>query len=97
MPDPDPLPPGDDDRGGRASSLTCEFCDCRISKSGEVLKLGAKAKTFRDSESQIEKLTDTIAAREATIAELKTDLEAARAVKPADVKPARSGFLSLDD
>ena len=88
----DPLPKGDDERG--PSSLVCEFCECKVSRSGEVIKLGAKAKLFRDSDGQIEKLTDRISALDAEIAALKQDLEAARAVKPADVKPARSGFLS---
>ena len=89
----DPLPPGDGGGNG-PSSLTCEFCDCRISRSGEVLKLGAKAKGFRDSDGQIEKLTDKIAGLEARIVELNSDLEAARAIKPADVPKGRGGFLS---
>ena len=94
MGETDPLPKGDDD-DKVPRSFVCEFCECKISRSGEVMKLGAKAKGFRDSEGEIEKLTDTIAKREAEIATLKSDLEAARAVKPADVKPAGQG-LSFD-
>jgi len=89
----DPLPKGDDDK--TPTTLVCEFCECKISRSGEVIKLGAKAKAFRDSDGEIEKLTETIGKRDEQIAQLKTDLEAARSVKPADVvKPERSGFLS---
>lgn len=96
MPEGDPLPPGDDPARG-PSTLICEFCDCKISRAGEVIKLGAKAKVFRDSDSAIEKLTETVSKRDEQIAQLKSDLEAARAVKPADVeKPGRSGFLSND-
>jgi len=90
----DPLPPGDGD-DKTPKTLVCEFCECKVSRHGEVIKLGSKAKAFRDSEGEIEKLTDTIAKRDADIATLKSDLEAARAVKPADVKPAGKG-LSFD-
>ena len=91
----DPLPPGDGD-DKKPTNLVCEFCECKVSRAGEVLKLGAKAKAFRDSETEIEKLTDTIAKRDAEIVTLKSDLEAARAVKPADVKPAGRAGLSFD-
>lgn len=91
----DPLPPGDGDANKR-TKITCEFCECSLSASGDVLKIGGKAKAFRDSEGAIEKLNDRIAALETEAAQLKTDLEAARAAKPADTPPARRGFLSGD-
>jgi uncharacterized small protein (DUF1192 family) len=94
MPD-DPLPPGDGD-DKTPKTLICEFCECKISRAGEVIKLGAKAKAFRDSDGAIEKLTDRVAALDAEITTLKSDLEAARAAKPADVaKPGGKG-LSFD-
>jgi hypothetical protein len=98
MANDDPLPPGDDSNTPRrSSSVVCEFCECKLSGAGEVLKLGGKAKAFRDSEGAIDKATERIAALETTIAELKTELETARATKPADVAPAgRRGFLSGD-
>jgi len=91
----DPLPKGDDD-DRKPTTLVCEFCECKVSRAGEVLKLGAKAKAFRDSETEIEKLTDTIAKRDEMIATLKSDLETARAVKPADVAKPAGGGLAFD-
>lgn len=91
----DPLPPGDD-TGNKRTRITCEFCESSLSASGDVLKIGGKAKAYRDSDSAIEKLNDRIAALDAEIVTLKSDLEAARATKPADVRPSRGGFLSDD-
>jgi hypothetical protein len=47
--------------------IICEFCQCKLAPSGEVLELGEKSKSFRDFPEAKEKL-------EKRIAELEADL-----------------------
>jgi hypothetical protein len=39
---------------------TCEFCGCRLTAGGEVLKLGESAKAFRKQDDLIEELKKSI-------------------------------------
>ena len=91
----DPLPPGDDAGSGTKKKVVCEFCECALSASGDVLRIGPKAKEFRSAEETIERLNKQIGKLDEEIAALKTEVETLRAAKPADVAPpARRGFLS---
>lgn len=58
------------ERGG-GKSLTCEFCDCKLTADGEIIRMGAKAKTYRDSEDQIAKLSEKVTKLETELAALK--------------------------
>lgn len=59
MPDTDPiLPGGDAPPAPRSESrkCICEFCECRVTASGEIISVGDKAKRFRKLEDENEKL-----------------------------------------
>jgi predicted nucleic acid-binding Zn-ribbon protein len=47
--------------------IICEFCECRLAPSGEVLQLGEKAKKFRDHSDEMEKANRRIRELEGTI------------------------------
>jgi len=49
-------------REGRG--CTCEFCGCTLTPRGEVLRMGDKAKEFRDTEEKLEKLRKDVSAAE---------------------------------
>lgn len=69
---PDPNPPIS--RRG----CTCEFCDCQLAPSGEVLRMGDKAKNFRRHEEVVEKKDAEISRLQAEITDLKAKLQAAQ-------------------
>lgn len=57
----DLLPPGDDKGGDKDKAprqVTCEFCGCKLTRGGEIVKLGEAAKEFRKAERTIEELTE---------------------------------------
>lgn len=91
MADPnDPIIPADGARRG----ITCEFCECSLSASGEVLKKGTRAKALNALDDDNEKLRAKLATAETQIAALKTDLDAARTPAPA---ATRRGLLDPDE
>lgn len=55
----------------------CEFCECTLAPSGEVLKVGDKAKLFRRHDEAIEKKDKEISRLETEVADLKAKLQAA--------------------
>lgn len=69
----------------------CEFCECTLVPSGEVLKMGAKARSFRDIGERLEiakadltKARDRVAQLEAEIGELKARPAAAATAAGSD-------------
>jgi len=79
--DPEPSPPPVPARAP-GSYTTCEFCECKVTRSGEVYSMSEKARSYRDANEshrkeisklneQIENLQREIAAKEAQIAALK--------------------------
>lgn len=56
-PDP-PSPPAAPARTGRG--CTCEFCGCRLTAEGEIIKVGDAAKSFRKQEDTILELGKNI-------------------------------------
>jgi hypothetical protein len=77
----DLLPPGDNDPPAPAprprAGLVCEYCECRLTPTGDVLKLSDKAKRWRDTEGAGDKLTARITALERENDDLKTKLRVA--------------------
>lgn len=67
-PDPAPVPPVPP-RTGRG--CTCEFCGCRLTPDGEIIKMGDTAKAFRKHEDEIEALKKTADEQTKEIAALK--------------------------
>lgn len=63
---------------------TCEFCGCYLAPSGEVLRMGDKAKEFRRHEDIVDAKDKEIARLGAEITDLKAKLA------PAASSPARS-------
>ena len=61
-----------------AAGLRCEFYECGLSSSGEVLKRSTKARKMMDLDDDNDKLRKQIAALETTITELRAELEAAK-------------------
>jgi len=82
-PAPAPAPPR------RATGVDCEFCGCRLDTAGNVLQRGDAARTYLDLEDKLAKAKESLDKANASITELRGQLEAATAV------PARRG--ALDD
>ena len=53
--------------------LTCDFCECKLTKRGEVYQMSPKSKAFRDADESHEK---AIAQRDEEIARLNSDVAA---------------------
>lgn len=84
-PSGDPAPPADPKPN---NYIDCDFCECRLSPRGEVLRRGGRAAKFLE-------LEDAIKTQNATIAELREDLAKARALVPPAKVP--SGGWTLDN
>ncbi len=54
---PDPSPPPPPSRG---TGCTCEFCGCRLTSGGEIIKVGETAKGYRKQEDVIEALKKSV-------------------------------------
>ena len=50
--------------------IVCEFCECRLAPSGEVLQLGEKAKRYRDHSDEMEKANKHVRELESQIQSL---------------------------
>lgn len=60
LPNPLASPPVEPHAGTEHRKIICEFCQCRLAPSGEVLELGEKARRFRDHSDETEKLQKQI-------------------------------------
>lgn len=73
----DPMPAGAP--AAEHVSVKCEFCDCRLTRRGQVLEMSPKAKDLRRLEDAIDKHAHTIEEQAAEIARLSSELAAAKA------------------
>lgn len=81
---PDELPPAP----ARSRELKCEHCDCRLTPTGDVLRMSDTARGHLRSAEKIEKLT-------ARVGDLETELREARA-KIAELSTVRESKRSFD-
>jgi hypothetical protein len=51
-PEPPEPPPS-----SRRSAIVCEFCECKLTASGDILKMSDRAKALRKQEDTIDGLT----------------------------------------
>lgn len=65
------------------SYIKCDCCGCSLTASGEVFKMGAQAKDWRDADVTHAREVETL---NATITKLRADLAAATA-------PKKKGFF----
>lgn len=84
LPPDDPPPPA-----ARVRELKCEHCDCRLTPTGDVLRMSDTARGHLRSAEKIEKLT-------ARVGELETELRDARA-KVAELSTVRESKRSAFD
>lgn len=84
-PAPDPMPAPAPAPG--SGSIICEFCECTLARSGDVLKVGKRAKRMRDLEDDIEGRDRTIAEKDAEIATLRSRVAELEAKQP---KPSKN-------
>lgn len=78
MPDGDPV-------DARPSRVECEFCECTLAPTGEVLKRGKRARALMDLDDQVVTLTaqvETLTAHIAAVEADNTTLKAALAACP---------------
>lgn len=77
----DLLPPNDDgpaaDRGNKG--VTCDFCGSRLTRHGEVLRLGAAAKGFQAAEKTEKELREALAQAEGLSETYKREVDTLRA------------------
>lgn len=74
-PSDDPLagpPASAPERDNFPRRITCEFCEVKLTRGGEIVEMSAKAKGFRTQSEKIEQL-------EGTITTLRAELETERA------------------
>jgi hypothetical protein len=80
--EPEPAPAPAPPRSPGSGYLECDFCHCKLTKTGEVYNLSEQARDFRDQKEKSEKalakleeritdLQSQIAAKDAEIAALK--------------------------
>lgn len=73
--DPDPAPPSPG--SNKPKRIACEFCECSLSGSGEILgKLSGKAREFRGHAETIERQTGEIDTLKRQVADLTAELTA---------------------
>jgi hypothetical protein len=90
--DPPPAPgTGEGSREG-GKIITCEGCGSRVDRRGNLIKRGDRLREALDAEDTIVKLrkdlakaTETIAEKDATIADLRSQ-----------IKPEKKGFLKRE-
>lgn len=74
--------------------LQCDFCDCKLTKTGEVYQVSDKARDFRDDK---EKHAKAIAKLDEEITSLRAQLTAKdaeiAALKGSPAQPGKSKFL----
>lgn len=78
------------------SRIVCEYCECQLAPSGQVMRRGPRATEFMALSDRIDQKEKEIAKQQTTIAELEETIvalrrELAQAVQPA----ARKQFLDL--
>lgn len=76
-PDPENLPPAGAGAAG-SRRIVCEFCECSLANSGDVLKRSARAKELMKLEDTVETLTRELDEARTSAAALKTELDAAK-------------------
>lgn len=72
----EPAPVVESSRGGRVS---CGFCGSALAANGDVLRLGAEAKEFRDQEDSIAKLKRELETAAVNLATVTRERDEARA------------------
>ena len=55
----------------RAARVTCDFCQCELAPSGDVLKMSDRARSMRDGDDEIKKRDKRVTELETEIAEHK--------------------------
>lgn len=93
-PSPEPEPESAPKRSSR--SVVCEFCECKLTPDGEILKLGARARKLRDLEDELEAAEKSVGLLEAEITRLKGLLADAES-KASATAPTRQGWRTEYD
>ncbi len=89
---PMPVP----DSGEKPLSVVCEFCECKLTRRGQVIEISGKAKDLRRLQDRIDKVETTSGEQAETITRLERELAEARAAAPKP-KPAKAGGGWFDD
>jgi septal ring factor EnvC (AmiA/AmiB activator) len=72
---PDPMPKGDD----KPTSVTCEFCECKLTRRGQVIDISEKAKSLRRLQDGNDKHEAKLAEQAERITTLERELAEAKA------------------
>jgi hypothetical protein len=90
--DPTPAPPTDPSTREGGKTITCEGCGSRVDRRGNLLRRGDRLREALEAEDTIAKLrkdlakqTETIAEKDATIADLRSQ-----------IKPEKKGILKRE-
>jgi hypothetical protein len=93
--EPEPLPAPAPPRVSGSGYLECDFCRCKLTKTGEVYQVSDVARDFRDDKEkhakQIAKLDEEITVLRAQIA--AKDAEIAQLKGSPGQQPAKQKFL----
>lgn len=60
-------------------SVRCEFCECKLTRKGQVIDISDKAKSLRRLQDGLDKSSQTIETQAAEIARLTSELAEAKA------------------
>lgn len=92
--EPEPAPAPAPPRVAGTGYLECDFCHCKLTKTGEVYQVSEQAREFRDEKEKhikaVAKLDEEIAALRATIAERDKEIAA---LKGSPVRSSSKSFL----
>ena len=83
-------PPGGTGTG--AKRISCEFCECQLASSGEVLKRSARAKELMSFEESITELRAECEGARGQVVDLESQLAAAK-TKIADLEKKAASIL----
>lgn len=87
--EPDPIPVSAPARIPGTGYLQCDFCDCKLTKTGEVYEVSEKARNFRDDKEKhgkaVERLNEQITALQAQVTAKDAEISALKG-SPAERK-----------
>jgi uncharacterized protein YlxW (UPF0749 family) len=94
--DPEPTPPPVPARVP-GTYTTCEFCECKVTRSGEVYSMSEKARGFRDTNEshrkEVAKLNEQIENLQREIATKQNELAALRSPSGTSRKSVSDALL----
>jgi len=79
-------------RAAKAKPIVCEFCACTLTATGEVLRMSADAKRFRDAVDDLEDANADVERLNKVVEGLRAELDTAKAAAVTVTRPRGNEF-----